>query len=214
MSVRIQINGDITEGYVYLIEDDESLRAQIAKTLEAKGLAVEQYSCAESFRAVEFLKAPAVIVSDMMLPGITGVALLESLRTAGIKTPMVFISGYSNPHQIIAGMKLGAVDFLWKPFKGKDLLEAIAKALLIDSQQQVLSEAVTRARSRWASLTEREREVCKLMLSGMGNTAVAETLSIKPDTANKHRMKVLAKMDVKDRAELAVLVTEFRLMLD
>lgn len=195
--------------HVYLIEDDEGLRMQLAGTLEDSGLTVKQFSTAESFLVGGVTHSPAVIVTDMVLPGVSGINLFEAVRAAGMKTPLIFISGYSEPNQIISGMKLGAVDFLWKPFKSEALLKAVVQSLVLDMQQNMESARRQHVDFRWKTLTDREREVCKLMLAGFGNTAVAEKLNIQPDTANKHRMKVLAKMDVKERPELVELLKDF-----
>ena len=106
-------------------------------------------------------------------------------------------------------MKLGAVDFQWKPFKSEALLKAVMQSLVMDMQHNVEMAHLKNVDLRWNALTEREQEVCKLMLAGYGNTAVAERLNIQPDTANKHRMKVLAKMGVKERPVLVELLKGF-----
>lgn len=199
------------DSHVYLIEDDEDLRLQLAGALTDAGLTVMQFSTAESFLVKGVTHSPAVIVTDMVLPGLSGIKLFEAVRGAGMATPLIFISGYSEPNQIIAAMKLGAVDFLWKPFKAEALLKAVMQSLVLDMQRNVQVAHQQNIQFRWDNLTEREQEVCKLMLLGYGNTAVAEKLNIQPDTANKHRMKVLAKMAVKERPELVELLKDFGL---
>lgn len=197
------------DSHVYLIEDDEALRQQLAGILEDAGLVVMQFATAEGFLKTGVSHSPAVIVTDMVLPGFSGIKLFEAVREAGMSTPLIFISGYSEPNQIIAGMKLGVVDFLWKPFKAEALLKVVMQSLVLDMQNHMQSAHRKNLDLRWNALTEREQEVCKLMLSGFGNTAVAERLNIQPDTANKHRMKVLAKMAVKERPELVELLKDF-----
>lgn len=197
------------DSHVYLIEDDAALRTVLALTLENAGLTVMQFASVEDFLEQGVTHSPAVIVTDMVLPGLSGIKLFEAVRAAGMQTPLIFISGYSEPNQIIAGMKLGAVDFLWKPFKSDALLKVVMQSLVLDMQNHMQNAHRKNVDLRWNALTEREREVCKLMLSGFGNTAVAERLSIQPDTANKHRMKVLAKMAVKERPELVELLKDF-----
>lgn len=197
------------DSHVYLIEDDEDLRLQLAGALTDAGLTVMQFSTAESFLVKGVTHSPAVIVTDMVLPGLSGIKLFEAVRGAGMATPLIFISGYSEPNQIIAGMKLGAVDFLWKPFKSEVLLKAVFQSLVLDMQQHMSEAHRKNVDLRWTSLTEREQGVCKLMLCGFGNSDVADRLNIQPDTANKHRMKVLQKMGVPGRPQLIELLKDF-----
>lgn len=194
--------------HVYLIEDDGALRAELAETLMNAGLTVHAFDTAESCLDVGVDLSPAVIVSDMVLPGQSGIDLFKSIREQGIETPVVFISGYSEPKQIIDGMKLGAVDFLWKPFKGEALLDVIARSLKLDLDRQASLSVSTDIEARWMTLSEREKDVAKLMLKGYGNKDMAAMLSIQPDTANKHRMKVLKKMGVTSRPQLLELLKD------
>lgn len=194
--------------HVYLIEDDGALRAELAETLMNAGLTVHAFDTAESCLDVGVDLSPAVIVSDMVLPGQSGIDLFKSIREQGIETPVVFISGYSEPKQIIDGMKLGAVDFLWKPFKGEALLEVIARSLTLDLARQASLSVSTDIEARWMTLSEREKDIAKLMLKGYGNKDMAAMLSIQPDTANKHRMKVLKKMGVTSRPQLLELLKD------
>lgn len=194
---------------VYLIEDDADLRCQLALTLTDAGLRVHEFGSAEDFLLSGVEHSPSVIVSDMVLPGVSGIGLFEAVRATGIQTPIIFISGYSEPSQIIEGMKLGAVDFLWKPFKSDALLKVVMQSLVNDMQRLVKSAEQQNIEMRWASLTEREQEVCKCMLSGYGNKDIAVQLGIQSDTANKHRMKVLKKMGVAGRPQLLEQLKDF-----
>ena len=121
-----------TQSHVYLIEDDADLRQELVYSLEGAGLTVMQFDTAESFLKTGVTHSPSVIVADMVLPGLSGLKLFESIRGQGIQTPLVFISGYSEPNQIIDGMKLGAVDFLWKPFKSDALIKVVVQAMVQD----------------------------------------------------------------------------------
>lgn len=199
------------ERHVYLVEDDVDLCRELATTLSDDGFVVHAFESAEAFLSAETDFSPSVIVSDMVLPGLSGLRLFEAIREAGIETPLVFISGYSEPQQIIAAMKLGAVDFLWKPFNSAALLKAVHEALKIDIERSVRSNEVADIEERWRSLSEREAEVCKLMLRGYGNKEVSCRLNIQSDTANKHRMKVLKKMGVAGRPQLIELMKDFDL---
>lgn len=196
---------------VYLIEDDTALRAELTETLGDAGLTVFPFGLAEDFLAADVRDdLPGVIVSDMTMPGVSGIALFEAIRERGLETPLVFISGYSEPNQIIDGMKLGAVDFLWKPFKSEALLQAVFKALAQDVAQRAGDNQNSDVEQRWAKLTEREQEVCRFILVGYGNKDLAVLLNIQADTANKHRMKVHKKMGVPGRPELMELLKNFK----
>lgn len=203
-----QIPHECSQGecHVYLIEDDDSLRDQLVETLKEFKLVVHAFDRAESCLESGVDHSPAVIVSDVVLPGFSGIHLLKTIRELGIETPLIFISGYSEPSQIIEGMKLGAVDFLWKPFKSDDLLSAVGHSLRLDIQRHAAIEQSTDIQYRWSLLSDREKDVCKLMLKGYGNKEVSNQLGIQPDTANKHRMKVLKKMAVAGRPQLIELL--------
>ena len=181
----------------------------LSLALREAGLIVHEFDHAETFLQEFLSHSPAVIVSDMVLPGISGIELFESLRARGHETPVIFMSGYSEPHQIIEGMKLGVVDFLWKPFIAHDLLGAVMHALRLDRERTLALVQQSDLRVRWQSLSEREKEVCRLMLLGHGNKDISVKLGIQPDTANKHRMKVLKKMGVAARPQLLVLLQDF-----
>ena len=196
---------------VYLIEDEAGLRSNLSSILRDSNLEVLEFETAEAFLLNHAIHTPSVVVTDMVLPGMSGIKLFEVIRQANIETPVIFISGYSEPRQIIDAMKLGAVDFLWKPFKSEALLAVIMKSLELDRQRTLHASKQKNLELRWYMLTPKEREVCKLMLDGLGNSAIADRLEIQPDTANKHRMKVLAKMDVRRRPELVELLKDFNL---
>ena len=195
--------------HVYLIEDDAALRSELSATLKNTGLTVHDYESAETCLDDGVDLSPAVIVSDMVLPGKSGIHLFREIREQGIETPLIFISGYSEPKQIIDGMKLGAVDFLWKPFKSDALLEVIVRSLKLDLERQANLRLTSGVEARWATLSDREEEVCKLMLKGFGNKDIAEQLGIRPDTVNKHRMKTLKKMGVPGRPQLIELLKSY-----
>ncbi len=195
--------------HVYLIEDDAALRCELSATLKNTGLTVHDYESAETCLDDGVDLSPAVIVSDMVLPGKSGIHLFREIREQGIETPLIFISGYSEPKQIIDGMKLGAVDFLWKPFKSDALLEVIVRSLKLDLARQANIRLTSAIDARWAALSDREKDVCKLMLKGFGNKDIAEQLGIRPDTVNKHRMKTLKKMGVPGRPQLIELLKSY-----
>ncbi|MEI6182544.1 MAG: response regulator, partial [Polynucleobacter sp.] len=122
-------------GHIYLIDDDESMRISLARMLRELGYLVEDYASASIFLEKSLPVSPAVILLDMQMPDMSGLDLQERLLKLGRKTPIIFISGQSHPHQIVQSLKKGAVDFLFKPFNLEDLLKAVADTLDFDSRQ-------------------------------------------------------------------------------
>ena len=122
-------------GHIYLIDDDESMRISLARMLRELGYLVEDYASASIFLEKSLPVSPAVILLDMQMPDMTGLELQEKLLKLHRKTPIVFVSGQSHPHQIVQSLKKGAVDFLFKPFNLEDLLKAVADTLDFDSRQ-------------------------------------------------------------------------------
>jgi len=119
-------------GHIYLIDDDESMRTSLTRMLREVGYMVEDHSSALTFLEKSIPVSPAVILLDMQMPDMTGLDLQEKLLQLGRKTPIVFVSGQSHPHQIVKGPKKGALDFLFKPFNLEDLLKAVAEAIDFD----------------------------------------------------------------------------------
>ena len=194
---------------VYLVEDDIALRKRLVKALNADGLRVFEFGCAEDLLSSGIHELPAVVVADMVLPGLSGLQLAQSLRQSGVETPVVFISGYSEPHQIIDSMKLGASDFLWKPFKSAMLLNAVRKALVQSAERHVSQTRNAHVETLWNSLSGREQDVCRLMLKGHGNSSIGVLLNMRADTASKHRIRLFQKMGVANRTALLELLGAF-----
>jgi len=147
-------------GHIFLIDDDESMRISLARMLRELGYLVEDYASATIFLEKSVPVSPAVILLDMQMPDMTGLDLQEKLLKLGRKTPIVFVSGQSHPHQIVSGLKKGAVDFLFKPFNLDELLKAVADAVDFDRRQLKRISQDVEIRRDYVSLTPREREVC------------------------------------------------------
>lgn len=192
----------VLSGHIYLIEDSADIRKHLSGVLERFGLTVESYENAESFLEQSVEVAPAVVLLDISLPGMNGLAAHKRLQQSGRKTPVIYMSGQSTPQEIIDALKMGANDFLWKPFSIDKLIAAVTKALEFDDER-INKQVVTRhTENLWANLTVREKEVAILMVQGHGNTAIAKQFHVMPDTVKKHRAKVLEKMQVNTLAEL------------
>ena len=183
-------------GHIYLIDDDDSMRASLTRMLREVGYLVEDYASALSFLEKSVPISPAVILLDMQMPDMTGIDLQEKLIQLGRKTPIVFVSGQSHPHQIVQGLKKGAVDFLFKPFNLEEMLKAVADAIEIDRRQlkRVLVDMETKR--EYESLTPREREVCTWLVEGLLNKDIAVKLGTTDATIKVHKARVMSKMHV------------------
>ena len=183
-------------GHIYLIDDDESIRTSLSRMLKDVGYTVEDYSSALTFLEHSVPVAPAVILLDMQMPDMTGLDLQEKLVQLGRKTPIVFVSGQSHPHQIVKSLKRGAVDFLFKPFNLEDLLSAVADALEFDRRQLKRISKEVETKKDYATLTPREREVCFWLVKGLLNKDIAVKLGTTDATIKVHKARVMDKMNV------------------
>lgn len=183
-------------GHVYLIDDDASMRTSLSRMLKEVGYMVEDFSSALSFLDNSLPVSPAVILLDMQMPDMTGLDLQEKLLQMGRKTPIVFVSGQSHPHQIVKGLKKGAIDFLFKPFNLEDLLKAVANAIELDGRQLKRISKEVEAKKDYATLTPREKEVCFWLVKGLLNKDIAVKLGTTDATIKVHKARVMDKMHV------------------
>jgi len=183
-------------GHIYLIDDDDSMRASLARMLREVGYLVDDYASAMSFLEKSVPVSPAVILLDMQMPDMTGVDLQEKLIQLGRKTPIVFVSGQSHPHQIVRGLKKGAVDFLFKPFNLEEMLKAVADAIELDRRQLKRVTLDIETKREYESLTPREREVCTWLVEGLLNKDIAIKLGTTDATIKVHKARIMSKMHV------------------
>ena len=183
-------------GHIYLIDDDESMRKSLTRMLRELGYLVEDYASAVDFFEKSVPVSPAVILLDMQMPDMTGLELQEKLVKLGRKTPIVFVSGQSHPHQIVQGLKKGAVDFLFKPFNLEELLKAVSDAIDFDSRQLRRVSLDVETKREYESLTPREREVCGWLVEGLLNKDIAVKLGTTDATIKVHKARVMSKMHV------------------
>ena len=190
------LNSMTKVGHIYLIDDDESMRTSLSRMLKDVGYIVEDFASAVSFLEHSVPVAPAVILLDMQMPDMTGLDLQEKLIQLGRKTPIVFVSGQSHPHQIVKSLKRGAVDFLFKPFNLEDLLKAVADAVEFDSRQLKRVSKEVETKKAYATLTPREKEVCFWLVKGLLNKDIAVKLGTTDATIKVHKARVMDKMNV------------------
>ena len=182
-------------GHIYLIDDDESMRKSLTRMLRELGYLVEDYASAVDFFEKSVPVAPAVILLDMQMPDMTGLELQEKLIKLRRKTPIIFVSGQSHPHQIVQSLKKGAVDFLFKPFNLEELLKAVADAIEFDGRQLKRVSLNVETRREYESLTPREREVFGWLVEGLLNKDIAVKLGTTDATIKVHKARVMSKMN-------------------
>jgi FixJ family two-component response regulator len=183
-------------GHIYLIDDDESMRTSLSRMLKELGYIVEDYSSAVTFLENSLPLSPAVILLDMQMPDMSGLDLQEKLLQMGRKTPIVFVSGQSHPHQIVKGLKKGALDFLFKPFNLEELLKAVSDAVEFDKRQLKRVSKEVETKKDYATLTPREKEVCYWLVKGLLNKDIAVKLGTTDATIKVHKARVMDKMHV------------------
>jgi FixJ family two-component response regulator len=202
------MNFDDFKGHVYLIDDDPSIRRSLAFSLSSIRYSIQTFDSPASFLRDALPITPAVILLDIRMPEMTGLALQHEMKLKGRETPIVFISGESQPTEIIEAMKQGAVDFLLKPFGLDVLLKAIDLALQKDKLQQTKKTNALNIQDRFMRLTDKEREVCRWMIKGYGNKDIANLNGSAPATVKLHRSRVLEKMGCTSLPELIDLAVD------
>ena len=188
---------------VFLIDDDASVRRALTRLIKSAGHQVESFASAREFLDSGRLgEACGCLVLDIQMPGFTGMDLQRKLRESGSELPIIFITGHGDIPTSVTAMKAGAMDFLQKPVKDKDLLKAIEQALTRARQDYSERQEVDDIRSRIDSLTPREREVMILVVRGLLNKQIAFELGTVEKTIKVHRARVMDKMQVNSLAEL------------
>jgi FixJ family two-component response regulator len=188
---------------VFVIEDDQSLREALKKLFNMVGLRAETFSAAADFLEIELPDVPTCLVVDIRLPGISGLDVQTRLVTANIRIPIVFMTGYGDIPMTVQAMKAGAVEFLPKPFREQDMLNAVQLALQRDRTRRQAERAETQLHTNFQSLSSREQEVMALVTAGIMNKQIAARLGLAEVTVKLHRGNVMRKMNAQSVAELA-----------
>ncbi|MCM3905880.1 MAG: response regulator transcription factor [Pyrinomonadaceae bacterium] len=187
---------------VIIVDDDQSFRTFLERLVGTVGLKALPFASAEEFLRTSPPDGPACLVLDVQMPGLSGLDLQRELAQAGHQLPIVFITGHGDIPMSVQAMKAGAVGFLSKPFRNQDLLDAVREALSLDREARQRRGEVASLRSRYESLTPREREVFALVASGLLNKQIALALGTTERTVKAHRGQMVQKMQADSVAEL------------
>lgn len=195
----------MTEGkpVVFIIDDDASVREGLVDLFQSIGMAALSFGSTQEFLAASRPDSPGCIVLDVRLPGQSGLEFQRQLAQADILLPIIFISGHGDIPMSVQAMKSGAIEFLTKPLHEQNLLDAVQAGLERDRSRRLEARAVAELRSRYESLTPREREVFALVITGRPNKQIAASLELSEMTVKVHRSQLTRKMHAKSVIELA-----------
>jgi FixJ family two-component response regulator len=190
------------DAVVIVVDDDTAVRDALSSLFRSVGLQVVLFSSAQELIRAKLPSAPSCLVLDIRMPGLSGLDLQSELAQAGIHIPVIFITGHGDIPMSVKAMKAGAIDFLTKPFRDQDMLDAVKTALERDRNRRSEEDAIAAKQSLLASLTPRERQVMELVAEGLMNKQIAGEIGVSEITVKIHRGNVMKKMKAKSLAEL------------
>jgi FixJ family two-component response regulator len=191
-----------SEAVIAVVDDDPSVRQGLQRLIRSVGWKAETFASAQEFLARPPTEAPSCLVLDLQLPDLSGLDLQKRMAEVGLETPIVFLTGHGNIPASVQAMKAGAVEFLTKPVDGQDLLRAIQEAIERDRRTRQQHADMRQLRDRYESLTPREQEVMRQVVSGLLNKQIAAELRITEDTVKFHRGHIMRKMRADSLADL------------
>jgi FixJ family two-component response regulator len=201
-SVEIMNQKDQPQHIVFVVDDDESMRVALSYLFQSMNLPVKVFTSAAELLKSKLPEIVSCLVLDIRLPGVSGLEFQDVLAKAGIRIPIVFMTGHGDIPMSVRAMKAGAVDFLTKPFRDQDMLDAVTRALELDRTRREGEVAAVGLRARLELLTPRQKEVLALVTSGLMNKQIAGMLNVSEITVKIHRGQVMKKMEARSLAEL------------
>jgi len=195
---------------VYVVDDDASIRSSLKFLIGTVGLQVEAFESTDSFLKRELRDAPSCLVLDVRLHGSSGLDFQRELAARNIRIPIIFITGYGDIPMSVRAMKGGAVEFLTKPFRDQDLLDAVRVALERDRVSRQQEKELKEIQRRFDTLTPRERDVIPLVVSGMLNKQIAGALGTAENTVKVHRSRAMEKMQAQSLADLVRMIEKLK----
>jgi FixJ family two-component response regulator len=198
----VNVTSKLQEPIVLLVDDDTSLRGAVSSLLRSVGLRVEAFGSAAEFLGANLSPAAGCLILDIRLPGQSGLDLQADLVREDIRIPIIFISGHGDVPMTVKAMKAGAVDFITKPFRDQDLLDAVATALDLDRKRREVEQNSSDLQARFECLTSREQQIMGYVTSGLMNKRIAHELGLAEITVKIHRGNLMRKMAAQSLAEL------------
>ncbi|MBI5889599.1 MAG: response regulator transcription factor [Nitrosomonadales bacterium] len=196
------MNEDVVQPAVYVVDDDEAMRDSIACLLDSVNLPSRMFGDASAFLEFCDPRLQGCILLDIRMPGMSGMELLESLKANGVSLPVIIITGHGDVPLAVRALKLGAFDFVQKPFSAHDLLERVHAALQQVRENRQKSRKLDRLRSHFDALTAREREIMELVVAGNPSKVIGTKLGISSRTVDIHRANIMRKLNIRTIAEL------------
>jgi RNA polymerase sigma factor (sigma-70 family) len=194
------------EPVVLVVDDDLAIRESLTSLFRSAGLRVEVFASGPELLRSRLPDAPSCLVLDIRLPEISGLDFQLNLCEAGIRIPIIFMTGHGDIPMTVQAMKAGAVDFLTKPLRQQEMINAVTRALAVDRKRRADEKTVSDLRSLYESLTPREREVLTLATAGLMNKLIAEKLGVSEVTVKVHRSNIMRKLRTRSLADMARLV--------
>jgi FixJ family two-component response regulator len=190
------------ESLVYVIDDDDLMRRALGNLLRSVGLSVKTFESSQEFLACPVPDGPSCLILDVRLRGENGLVFQSEMARMGLQMPVVIITAHGDIEMTVKAMKAGATDFLAKPYREQDLLDAVLQALAKDQARLAVESSANVIRDAYNSLTSREREVVELILAGLLNKQIASKLNITETTVKKHRGQAMHKLSARTAADL------------
>jgi len=201
-TVSCEAAESLPESMVYIVDDEDAVRRGLSGLLQSVGLSVETFASSQDFMASRKQNAPSCLILDIRLRGENGLEFQDAMSRIGLRIPVVFVTGHGDIEMSVKAMKAGAMDFLTKPFREQDVLDAVSRALAKDRERLCAERSIGSLRADYESLTPREREVAGFVLAGLLNKQIAAEMNLSEVTVKMHRGQVMKKLSARSVVEL------------